>query len=94
MHGDVLIVGLLLVFGCVAFLFGLVYLAVQLLLGVGRAIGRLFGGRPPLAETPPPVRRVCPNRECRWAESRPEAAFCPRCGTPLRPAFDEPLSPV
>jgi len=85
-QGDLLLVGLMLVFGCAAFLFGLVYVLCALFASVGRGIwglvrplgrvgsgGCLSLGRGPL---------VCPRANCRKAEYR-NARFCSQCGARL-----------
>jgi hypothetical protein len=86
MHGDFLIVLLLMVVGCAALLFGIVYMFCQFFARIGRGLlgviapGRVAGadgwggrcGRP----------RVCPNDRCRKVEHRP-ASYCSQCGTRL-----------
>jgi hypothetical protein len=87
MHGDLLLVVVILVFGCAAFLFGVIYLVCSVIGFVGRGVLGLF--KPDRA---PPGRRsgvrgagalVCPREECRKVEYR-DAKYCSQCGAPLR----------
>jgi len=85
MHADLLLVLLVIVFGCAAFLFGLVYIVGSLVGAIGRGFWGLLrptrrstGGC--ASGTPEAARRrahVCPS--CRNVEVR-TARFCPRCG--------------
>jgi len=76
--GEIVIVGVALLVGCVAIVFAVVRMFVasvswvcRVLFGhAGRAGGRTACG-------------VCPNLRCGRLESRP-AVFCPRCGARLR----------
>ena len=88
MPADVLIVVVfILVFGCAAFLFGLLYMIYRLISGVGRSMIQTL--RPtrkanldgPLTATS--KQRVCPRQRCRKPEYRGEARFCSQCGAPL-----------
>lgn len=96
MHGDVLIFVLVVVFGCAAFGFGIVYLFCKFVGALFRGVKSLFGGavrkeneRQPYA--PRPVGRVevqgrgvmsrCPR--CGQPESRP-ATYCGQCGTAMQ----------
>jgi len=86
MHGDLLLVVLILVFGCAAFLFGLVYVVGYVLSAVGRGMWGLV--RP--CRGPGPTERVqrlsrplrCSRVNCRKVEYR-NARFCSQCGAPL-----------
>ena len=86
MHGDLLLVLLICVLGCAAFLVGVAYCIGWVFLEVGRAFLRLIG----VAPTPRPERagvgaampRMCPRSRCQAVEYRP-ARFCSRCGTKL-----------
>lgn len=86
MHGDALLIVLLLVFGCAAFLFGVIYLFCQFFAWMGRGLLGMFRPHRPAA----PVERrkigsrprVCPNERCRKVEYR-AARYCSQCGTPL-----------
>ena len=87
MHVDALVIILVLVLGCAAFIFGVISLAWQALAWVGRgALGtvrpRRGGNTPPAGMT---VRggRVCPRPECRRVEKRREARYCSQCGSPM-----------
>lgn len=86
MHGDVVVIVLLLVCGCAAFLFGVIYLACQLFLGIGRGLmsmvspGRAHRARTGGGRAGPGL--ACPNPHCRKAERRP-ARYCSQCGTSL-----------
>ena len=86
MHADAVAVLLILVFGCAAFLFGVLYViwqgigaAWRGLTGLGRARGAACGPGVPTAE---PGGLVCPRPECRRIERR-EARFCSQCGARL-----------
>ncbi|MEK6799789.1 MAG: hypothetical protein AABZ12_12560 [Planctomycetota bacterium] len=89
MHGDLFLVVVVLVFGCAAFVFGLVYLVCAAVARVIGGVGRLLG----LKTAPPGGRRsvrhggwrrsrVCPHAHCRNVEFRP-ARYCSRCGSRL-----------
>lgn len=96
MHGDILIILVLLVLGVAAFFFGVIYAACRALASVGRGIVRLLSPRgvpcSPRASAPPAARpaqsqgrrtfRVCPREQCRHVEHRP-ARFCSQCGAKL-----------
>jgi len=90
MHADVLIFLLLLVIGFAAFIFGVLYFVLQLLAGIGRGIGRVFGGCCRKTKVPLPPRAVavvgpvsaCPNPRCGHRETRP-ARYCSQCGSKL-----------
>ncbi len=90
MHGgDVLLVVLLLVFGCAAFFFGVICVFCHLFAWMGRGVAGIFrphgsvgaSARPGLGSR----RRKCPNERCRRIEYR-DAHYCSQCGTPLRRA--------
>ncbi len=86
MHGDVLVVILLLVFGWAAFLFGVIYVLCKLTGWIGRGLRDVF--RPsPRGETkrrsvsgPRPL--VCPDLQCQKVEHR-DAQYCSQCGARL-----------
>jgi hypothetical protein len=86
MHGDAVLIVLLLVFGCVAFLFGVVYLLCQSFAWVGRGLLGIFRPCRRADEAGPRMpglrSRVCPNERCRKVEYR-KARFCSQCGTRL-----------
>jgi len=88
MHGDLLLVVLILVFGCAAFLFGLVYVVWCVVGTVGRGMWSLVRPRRHVGN---PVCRggrtfgravYCPRPNCRKAEYR-NARFCSQCGATL-----------
>jgi hypothetical protein len=90
MHGEILLVVLILTIGCAAFFFCVVYLIGRGFLLVGRGLAGLFrrasdgatleaGGR---------ACRVCPREQCRKLEHRP-ARFCSQCGARLSEAPDQ-----
>jgi len=95
-HGDILIVLVLLVLGVAAFFFGVIYAVCRALASVGRGIVHWLSPRsvpssPPLSVSTAerPVRsqgrrtfRVCPREQCRHVERRP-ARFCSQCGAEL-----------
>lgn len=84
MPGNAFLLILLLVVGCAAFIFSVIYLFCRLFSWVGRGV---LGARKPCGQTrmsEHPVggsqRRVCPNVQCRKVEHRREARFCSQCG--------------
>lgn len=84
MQVDVIVVLLIVVFGCAAFLFGMFYLVGHIVHSVWRGLvnlvrpGRLTHQR----VTGETVERVCPRKGCRKIEHR-DARFCSQCGAPL-----------
>jgi len=86
MQVDLLVIGLILVFGCAAFLFGILYAIFQLLAGIGGAIwSALFPGRTKRVGRERAAgrrRRICPRPRCRRVEYR-DANFCSQCGQRL-----------
>lgn len=90
MHGgDVLLVVLLLVFGCAAFFFGVICVLCHLFAWMGRGVAGIFHPHRSVGASPRPGlgsrRRKCPNERCRRIEHR-AALYCSQCGTPLRRA--------
>lgn len=86
MQVDLLVIGLVLVFGCAAFLFGILYAIFQLLAGIGKAVWsalfperKRYAGRAMAAGR---KRRICPRPRCRRVEYR-DANFCSQCGQRL-----------
>ena len=83
----VIVVVLMLVVGCAAFLFGVIYLTGRLIGGAGRCMMRLV--RPGRRQTPgrplAPIQTVlvCPREQCGRTENRSDARFCSQCGTQL-----------
>lgn len=86
MHGDVLLVILILVFGCAAFLFGVIYVICQVLAWIGRGLFGIFMPRrsagEPGAASGHRGGRVCPRAGCGKVEYR-DARYCSQCGMPL-----------
>ncbi len=86
MHGDLVLVALILVFGVAAFLFGLVYVVWCIVGTVGRGMWSLVRPRRPvgMAECARSFGRggFCPRLNCRKVEYR-RAKFCSQCGTEL-----------
>ena len=85
MHGDLLLVALILVFGVAAFLFGLVYVVWCIVGGIGRGMWSLLRPwRPVRTERACTFGRIvyCPRLNCRKVERR-NARFCSQCGAQL-----------
>ena len=96
MHGDILIILVLLVLGVAAFFFGVIYAVCRALASVWRGVVRVLSprgvpGSPQVLVTPaaPLARsqggrtfRVCSREQCRHVERRP-ARFCSQCGAKL-----------
>lgn len=91
MHGDLLLVVLILVFGCAAFLFGVIYLVCSIIGFVGRGVFRVL--RPTRRRMDleggarHPKTLVCSRAHCRKVEHR-EASYCSQCGAPLTAVSD------
>jgi hypothetical protein len=89
MHGDALLIILLLVFGCAAFFFGVIYCICQLFAWVSRGVWGVLRHRCSSGPAAWPAagsrRRVCSNERCRKLEYR-KARYCSQCGTPFAPA--------
>ena len=87
MHGDALVVVLILIFGCAAFFFGLIYALGRCFAWMGRGVTGLFRPRRPGDPRSQPPRRtrpgVCPNEKCRHVEYRRGARYCGQCGASL-----------
>ncbi len=80
----VIVVVFMLVVGCAAFLFGILYLLGRLIGGVGRCMMRIVRPGPgEAAGARASTMQVCPCEQCRKSESRSDARFCSRCGTRL-----------
>lgn len=89
MHGEILLVVLILTLGCGAFCFCVIYLVCRFFAFLGRGLAGMFGHHP-AAKRPPAVLgrtpvRVCPQERCRKVEHRP-ALFCSQCGARLTDA--------
>lgn len=87
MQVDALVIILVLILGCAAFLFGVISLIWQILAWVGRGMVSTIRPRPAGKASPAaPMlrsRRVCPRLECRRVEKRREARYCSQCGSPM-----------
>ena len=89
MHGDALLLILVMVFGCAAFFFGVIYLVFRVFAWFGRGFVGVFRTAPPKEPVGGPHRRrallVCPREECQRVEGRRDARYCSQCGVSLRP---------
>ena len=86
----VIVVVFMLVVGCAAFLFGVVYLICRLLGGVGRCMMRIVRPGPgEAAGARASTIQVCPREQCRKSEYRSDARFCSRCGTRLTGVIED-----
>lgn len=89
MQGDALLLILVMVFGCAAFFFGVIYLIGRALAWCGRGFVGVFrsapSGKQAGSDLGPGRQLVCPREECRREEDRPDARYCSQCGAPLRP---------
>jgi len=85
-HVEVVVVLAILVFGCAAFLLGMIYLVCQAFGLVWRGVVGLVQ---PARKGRPRGRTVwiCPSERCRRVEHR-DARFCSQCGTRLVAADD------
>lgn len=94
MHGDALLLIFAMVFGCAAFLFGIIYLICRMLGWVGRGFAGIFRPGTAVAKrgeaSGGQSGRICQREECRNVESRLDARYCSRCGAPLDGAGCEP----
>lgn len=82
MHGDLLLVALVLVLGCAAFFVGVIYLACSFLAFIGRSLlglARPRGTASGRCATGLGRGRICPCERCRKVEHR-AARFCSQCG--------------
>lgn len=91
MHGEVILIVFLLVFGCAALIFGVIYVVGQMLSGIGRILLRLVRPVSSLTKTGPATASpqaatvipagpvACPNPRCRKIEIR-TASYCSQCG--------------
>ncbi|MCO6435945.1 MAG: hypothetical protein J5J06_02530 [Phycisphaerae bacterium] len=77
---------LLVVLGCAAFFFCVIYATIQVMMAMINGVARLFRPRSKRATRRPYVNplslRYCPRPECRRVEDRP-ARFCSVCGAKL-----------
>ena len=87
MYAEPLVLVMVLVFGCAAFLFGVFYLICWFVGGLGKGFVQLLRPRrlPNAADHGPAARgpgRVCSRDLCRNIEYR-RANYCSQCGMPL-----------
>ncbi len=89
MPGDLLLVVAILVMGCTAFFFGIIYVLCQGVSWLWRGVTGVF--RRPSDSRATSIRRIkraapltCPRAECGKIERRP-ARYCSQCGTRLVP---------
>ncbi len=90
MHGELPILVLVLIFGCAAFFFGVVYLIGRAIAWVAKSLASLVGWTCDPSTAPSRLervgksrRRACPRPGCRRVEYRHGARFCSQCGSPL-----------
>ena len=88
MHADLLLFLLVMVLGCAAFVFGILYLLCRVIGIVGRSLFGAVRPRPADRSRADQVRganaMVCPRADCRNVEYR-DARFCSHCGTRFDP---------
>lgn len=85
MHGDLILVVIVLVVGFGAFLFAVLYVTFTALASIGRVVTGLFRGAPVArARSVKRPALQCPQAKCRHIEYR-AARFCCRCGAKLVP---------
>lgn len=86
MYADPFMVLVVLVLGCAAFFFGVIYFFFRLISGVGRGLYRMLyperSSNPRRHHGRLSTVRVCPRPACGKREHR-AANFCSQCGTPL-----------
>lgn len=71
--------------GCVAVVFGVLYLACRVIGGLGRGLFRLAGcvtGADTAGRRRQALARMCPRPQCRKVEYR-QGSFCSQCGARL-----------
>ncbi len=92
MHGDALIIVLVLIFGCAAFFFGLIYAACRLITWMAGGLWGVFRPQGPRAAIASRAgggsARTCSRYRCRKVECRREARYCSQCGAPLPNGFE------
>ena len=86
MHADVVVLILILVLGCAAFLFAVLYVIGRFVGGIWQGLVSIFrptrrgvSGRSPYTSRAP---RICSRLECRKIEYR-DALYCSQCGARL-----------
>lgn len=90
MHGEILLVVLILTIGCAAFFFSMIYLLGRFFAFLGRGLVGVFSPRAAARHrrlASGGAFRICPREQCRKIERRP-ARFCSQCGARLSEAPD------
>ena len=93
MPGDPVVVVFILIVGCAAFLFGVLYLFGRVLGAIGRSFASIFRGRSATAPAGEPRGKrglICSREQCRKIEYR-NGRFCSQCGATLTkptPGYD------
>jgi hypothetical protein len=87
MHGDLLLILVVLIFGCAAFLFGVVYIVCSAIGFVGRSLLSIVRPCSRVRVSAGSHLRmghplICPRESCRKIEYR-RASFCSQCGSRL-----------
>ncbi len=87
MHGESLLIIFVLLFGCAAFLFGVIYLIGRTIGWLVSGLANLFGFRrdrlPDMAKPVASNEPVCTREGCGRIERRRGARYCGHCGAPL-----------
>ncbi len=87
MYGDPVVVILVMIIGCAALIFGVLYFLGRAAGTIGRGFLAILGiGRSNVAESGLNGNDtvVCSNEKCRKIECR-DARYCSQCGSPLGP---------
>ena len=85
MPGDPVVVVFILIVGCAAFLFCILYMFGRMLGFIGQGFMSLFRGRRlagPSGGIPGKKALICSREQCRKIEYR-NGRFCSQCGAPL-----------
>ena len=85
MPGDPVVVVFILIIGCAAFLFGVLYVFGRVIGAVGHSVASIMKGRPgkaPPSRPPGGETLICSREQCRKIEYR-NGRFCSQCGAPL-----------
>lgn len=84
MSAEPFVVILVMVFGCAAFIFGIMFMAVRVLAWFGQGLGGLIRpGKRVHSRAASAQQRECRRERCRRVEHRPDAKYCCQCGGPL-----------
>ncbi len=87
MSGDALVVILILVLGCAALVFGVLYVIARAFGEVGKGFFAVLRG-PRGDRRPRPRVRVCSRERCRKTEVR-DGRYCSQCGAPLNEGYPD-----